>query len=255
MQPKNKNKNTTYDPAKHHRRSIRLKEYNYTRPGAYFVTICTEKRACLFGNISVETMQLNGYGDIIQACWNNLLQHFPFVKLDTFVIMPNHLHGIVIITERDFNNGNAGRGEAFFSLPDKLCQNFVTKNASPLRSTTQQSHGTQTGSLGAIMQNFKSVSTRKINTMNNTPGVSLWQRNYYDHIIRNEKALNIIRRYILYNPLMWAYDMDNPDWTSLSTEKMKSEIKQKCDFTNDELDFIIDYDIKIRRGRSIFFTR
>jgi hypothetical protein len=112
----------------------------------------------------------------------------------------------------------------------------------------QMPHGTQSGSLGAIMQNFKSVSTRKINTMNKTHGVSLWQRNYYDHIIRNEKALNVIRRYIMYNPLMWSYDMDNPDRHRLSTEKMKYEIKQKCCFTNEELDFIIDYEIKYRMG-------
>lgn len=244
MQPNNQNKKTIYDPEKHHRRSIRLKGYDYTRPGAYFVTICTEKHACLFGDISIETMQLNRYGDIVQGCWDKLPQHFPFVKLDTFVVMPNHMHGIVIITERDC------KGEAF-SLPVKSCRDLVTENASPLQSMNQMPHGTQSGSLGAIMQNFKSVSTRKINTMNKTPGISLWQRNYYDHIVRNEKALNIIRRYVTFNPLMWAYDMDNPDRPPLSTEKMKSGMKQKCSFTNEELDFIIDYETKYRVGRQM----
>ena len=143
----------TYNPEKHHRRSIRLKEYDYTRPGAYFVTICTEKRVRLFGNIFNETMQLNRYGNIIQTCWNKLPQNFPSVKLDTFVVMPNHLHGIVIITERDYNVGDGGRGEAFTS-PDKLHPHSDMVNASPLQSTTQPSHGTKSGSLGAIMQNF-----------------------------------------------------------------------------------------------------
>ncbi|MBV6517536.1 MAG: hypothetical protein HCAMLNBO_00090 [Candidatus Brocadia fulgida] len=240
----------TYNTEKHHRRSIRLKEYDYTRPGAYFATICTEKRVRLFGNIFNETMQLNRYGNIIQTCWNKLPHNFLSVKLDTFVVMPNHLHGIVIITERDYNDGDGGRGEAFTS-PDELPPHSDMVNALPLQSTTQPPHGTKSGSLGAIMQNFKSVSTRKINTMNNTTGDSLWQRNYYDHIIRNERALNIIRRYILYNPLVWAYDMDNPDRHPLSTEKMKCGMKQTCGFTDEELDFIIDYDIKYRMKREM----
>ncbi len=239
-----------YDPEKHHRRSIRLEGYDYTRPGAYFVTICTKKHTCQFGNIYNETVQLNRYGDIVQACWDNLLQHFPFIKLDAFVIMPNHLHGIVILTERDCNDVNGGRGEAF-SRTHPGMPKIYTENASPLRSMTQQPHGTQSGSLGAIIQSFKSISTRKINTTNNIPGASLWQRNYYDHIIRNKKALNIIRRYITFNPLMWAYDMDNPDRHSLSTEKMKYEMKQKCGFTNEELNFIIDYEGKYRTGREM----
>jgi len=250
MRPNNQNKKTIYDPEKHHRRSIRLKGYDYTRPGAYFVTICTEKHAYLFGDICNETMQLNRYGDIVKACWDKLPQNFPFVKLDTFVVMPNHMHGIVIITDRDCNNDDAGRGEAF-AVSKRVQNSLGAVNASPLQSKMQQPHGTQSDSLGAIMQNFKSVSTRKINTMNKTPGISLWQRNYYDHIIRNEKSLNIIRRYILYNPVMWTYDMDNPDRPCLSIEKVTYEMKQKYGFTNEELDFIIDYETKYRVGRQM----
>lgn len=244
MQPNNQNKKTIYDPERHHRRSIRLKGYDYTRPGAYFVTICIDKHACLLGDICTETMRLNRYGDIVQGCWDKLPLNFPFAKLDTFVVMPNHIHGIVIITDRDC------KGEAF-SLPMKSYHDLVTENASPLQPMNQMPHGTQSGSLGAIMQNFKSVSARKINKMNKTQGVSLWQRNYYDHIIRNEKSLNIIRRYIKYNPLMWSYDMDNPGRHCLSTEEMKDEIKRKCGFTDEELDFIIDYEIKYRMGREM----
>lgn len=238
MQPNKQNKNTIYDSEKHHRRSIRLKEYDYTLPGAYFVTICTEKRKCLFGEISNDTMQLNKSGTIIHTCWNNIPKHFVHARLDAYIIMPNHIHGIIIITERDCNNNANGRGEAF-STSNELRQNFVTENASPLHPhLMNQPHGTFSGSLGAIMQNFKSVSTRKINQSNNTPGVTLWQRNYYEHIIRNENSLNIIRRYIMYNPLMWAYDMDNPERYHVSEAELKHVLKKRCNFTNEELDFI-----------------
>lgn len=121
------NRNTNYDPEKHHRRSIRLKGYDYTRPGAYFVTMCTENRKCLFGKISDETMQLNKFGTMIHTCWNNIPKHFVHVRLDACVVMPNHIHGIIIITGTDIER----RGEAF-SPPNKLHMDFVIKNASPL---------------------------------------------------------------------------------------------------------------------------
>ena len=184
---------------------------------------------------------------MIHACWNNLQKHFLHVRLDACVIMPNHAHGIIIITERDCDNN--GRGEAF-SSPMKSCSGLVTENASPLHPTTPPPHGTSSGSLGAIMQNFKSVSTRKINQSKKTPGVTLWQCNYYEHIVRNENSLNTIRQYIMYNPLMWAYDMDNPDRYHVSESEMKHEVKKRCNFTNDELDFIINYDIKYHMGHN-----
>ncbi|PIU54770.1 MAG: hypothetical protein COS88_06605 [Chloroflexi bacterium CG07_land_8_20_14_0_80_51_10] len=173
-----------FDPDKHHRRSIRLKGYDYSQAGAYFVTICTKDRGCLFGEIIDGEMVLNPFGEVVQACWDDLPRHYPHVELDAFVIMPNHLHGIIIIR----------RGEA-----------FVPSNASPLHP-----HGTQPGSLGAIIQNFKSVSTRKINRSTRNPGNKSWQRNYYEHVIRNEKSLNTIRCYIIENPLRWADDPENP---------------------------------------------
>jgi|GEM_PF-488169 REP element-mobilizing transposase RayT len=246
------NKNINYDPEKHHRRSIRLKGYDYTRPGAYFVTMCTEKGKCLFGEISDEIMQLNKFGTMIHACWNNIPKHFAHIRLDACVVMPNHIHGILIITDANIDR----RGEAF-SSPMKSCPGLVTENASPLHPITQSPHGTSSGSLGAIMQNFKSVSTRKINQLNKSSGAMLWQRNYYEHIVRNEYALNAIRRYITYNPLMWSHDMDNPDRRNVSEEELKYETKKRCNFTNEELDFIssaklrtgIRYDIKYRTGQ------
>ena len=181
-----------FDPERHHRRSIRLKEYDYSQAGAYFVTICTHNREYLFGDIKDGEMVLNGTGSIVQSVWEGLPNRGEAVGLDAYVIMPNHMHGIIII----------GRGEAFAGRNNRISSQGRA-NASPL-------HGTQPGSLGAIVQNFKSVSTRKINQKKGTSGIPLWQRNYYEHIIRSEKSLINIRHYIAENPLRWAYDEENP---------------------------------------------
>ncbi len=187
--------NTPYNPKIHQRRSIRLQGYDYSQAGAYFVTICAHKKECLFGKIVNDAVQLNEWGKMIVTCWEAIPEHFPNVELDAFVVMPNHVHGIMMI--------QGGRGEAFaevarWKTPDR------SANASPLRP------GTQANSLGAIVQNFKSVSTRKINQLRGTAGLTIWQRNYYEHIIRGENELNRIRQYISDNPLHWVLDKENP---------------------------------------------
>jgi len=189
-----------YDRFKHHRHSIRLRGYDYTQIGAYFITIATHasRRECLFGGIADGEMRLNELGRVVAECWDALPAHFPNVELDEFVVMPNHLHGIVVIGD----DASAGRGEAFFC---------TTKNASPLQpQPSPPSHGTASGSVGAIIQNFKSVSTRKINALRDTAGAPVWHRNYYEHIVRNEKSLNAIRKYISANSANWANDDENP---------------------------------------------
>jgi REP element-mobilizing transposase RayT len=177
-----------YDPDKHHRRSIRLKGYDYSAEGACFVTICTRNRECLFGQIADGIMVLNEHGEIATRCWLEIPDHFPQVELDEYIVMPNHLHGVLVIR---------CRGEA-----------FGAPNASPL--PPQPPHGTQPGSLGAIIQNYKSISTRKINHQRKSPGTPVWQRNYYEHVVRNEKSLDDIRSYILSNPSCWDQDEENP---------------------------------------------
>jgi len=190
-----------FDPAKHHRRSIRLKAYDYAQTGVYFVTICAYQRECLFGQVENEMMVLSQCGRIVEQCWKALPRDFPRVKLDVFVVMPNHLHGILILTGRH----TAGRGEAFARHPKEQPQS-TPANASPLRSA----HGTQPGSVAAIVQNFKSISTRKINRIRATPGMPVWQRNYHEHIVRDEAELSRIREYLGNNPLQWAIDRENP---------------------------------------------
>ncbi len=170
-----------FDPKIHHRRSIRLKGYDYSLPGAYFVTICTQNKICLFGNVNNEEMALNDFGRIVQMVWDELPVHYQFIKLDTFIIMPNHVHGIIGLV-------GAGLKPAPTGLPE-------------------------------IVRGFKTFSARYINKTRNTPGISLWQRNYYEHIIRNPEELNRIREYIVNNPLKWHLDRENPNGIPDEEEK------------------------------------
>jgi REP element-mobilizing transposase RayT len=161
-----------YDPNKHHRRSIRLRQYDYTQPGAYFVTLVTHGRELTFDD-SVLCR-------VAETMWQRIPRHFPFVELDECVVMPNHVHGILVIVDQNANNDTPPSGPA-------------------------------SGSLGAIVGNFKSVTARRINRIRKTPGTPVWQRNYYERVIRNERELNAIRQYIRDNPAHWAEDRENPD--------------------------------------------
>jgi putative transposase len=163
------------------------------------VTICTRERECLFGHVMNGEMRLNDAGQIARRCWEGILDHFPFIELDSFVIMPNHVHGIIVIRCRgeasDFHaTVNASKG---------------TTDASPLR---QRPNSTQPGSSSAIVQNFKSICTRKTNAARGAPGAPIWQRNYHEHVIRNEAELMAIREYIQNNPARWDEDENNPDF-------------------------------------------
>jgi len=216
-----------YNPGKQHRRSIRLKGYDYTREGVYYFTICCHQRRCLLGEIKDGFMHLNLFGATVKAVWDSLPRHFPLVELDAFVVMPNHVHGIIVITEnphnldsnRNYNHNPNCRGEAFVPGCNDAVPEFLYTNASPFPARNNTSpnpaaqpilpRGTQSGSIGAILQNFKSVVTRRVNRITRNSG-TLWQRNYHEEIIRNEKAYENIRRYIVENPLSWDEDEENP---------------------------------------------
>jgi len=181
-----------YDPKIHHRRSFRLRGYDYTLPGAYFVTIVAWRRQPLFGEIIAGEMHLNASGEVIKRCWLRLPSHHP-VRLDAWVIMPNHFHAVILLDD-------PGKGEA--SASDMLDNPYhIQADASPLRPA-----GTRPGSLGAIIQNFKSITTRKINQIHSTPGAAIWQRNYYEHIIRSQAEWERIHAYIFANPDRWEED-------------------------------------------------
>ena len=188
-----------YDPDRHHRRSIRLKDYDYSQEGAYFVTICTYQRQCLFGEISNGEMRLNEIGLVVRKEWPRSADIRREIHLDAFVIMPNHLHGIVLIVHDVSSSVGATGGR-----PYRGCQ--------PERHSARPAPGPQKHSLALFIGGFKSACTRSINESLGTRGIPVWQRGYYDHAIRNDRVLRAIREYIGANPLRWTYDVDNPDF-------------------------------------------
>ncbi|MFO8009560.1 MAG: transposase [Dehalococcoidia bacterium] len=220
-------RNMKYDPHKHHRRSTRLRGYDYASAGAYFITICTRERESVFGEITNGGMVLNEYGKIAVNCWLEIPAHFPQVELDEYIFMPNHVHGIVMIS------GGVGATHASPSAP----------------------HGPKPKSIGSIAGSFKSAAAKRINQRRNGPGTPLWQRNFYDHIIRDNISLEAIRRYIHYNPLLWQFDADNVTkarapgaYTDTSLRSAMPLLKNLCGFTPEEPEFIINYDTEYCRG-------
>jgi len=188
----------TYDPRKHHRCSIRLKGYDYTQAGAYFVTIVTHDRECLFGEVVDGQMRLNPFGEIVREEWFRTAVVRPYVMLapDEFVVMPNHIHGIIWIT--------GGRGDPVGRPYDPVGRPHDNDR------DDQRSHGPAAGSVGAIIGQIKSIAAKRINALRGTPAAPVWGRNYYEHIIRYETSLNRIRRYIAANPSQWAEDHEHP---------------------------------------------
>jgi REP element-mobilizing transposase RayT len=170
------------------RKRNRLKDHNYSQEGYYFVTICTKDREEWFGNVDGDEMRLNKFGEIARNFWAEITGHFKFVGIDEFSVMPNHAHGILII-EGDMV-GNAymrshQRNAFMHSLQDR------TKML-----------------LSKIIQQYKASVTRKINSSENVFDFR-WQKSFYDHVIRNDKSLDNLRRYIINNPLKWELDIEN----------------------------------------------
>jgi putative transposase len=193
-----------FDPKIHHRRSVRLKGYDYSQAGAYFVTIVAWQRECLFGEIVDGEMRLNRYGYIVRDAWFDLKKHYRHVELSAFVIMPNHVHGIIVLNDD-------GRGGSFLSggtnLPD--VSNAGRDNL-PTNQTRPYVKPKPRHCLPEIVRAFKSFSARRINHLRKTDGIPVWQRNYYEHIIRSEREMDNITKYIETNPLRWNDDDENP---------------------------------------------
>lgn len=183
----------TYDPRKHHRRSIRLQRYDYASPGAYFITVCVQHRECLLGHVVDGEMQLNVCGHIVDDFWEMVPAHFAggartLVAVDAHVTMPNHIHAIVVIT----GAGEDGEGAA----------------TAPLRRTDTMIARPK---LGRIVAFFKYQTTKMINEVQDTPGARFWQRNHWEHVIRDERAYRKIRQYVENNPARWELDRLHPD--------------------------------------------
>jgi REP element-mobilizing transposase RayT len=165
-----------YDSAKHHRRSIRLRHYDYSRAGAYFITVCVDRRASILGAINDDRAVCSPVGQIVHDTWSAIATRFPQTELDEFVIMPNHVHALLWILRPEVARGTT-------SKPVKL---------------------------GGIVGAFKSISTIEVNRARSSPGQALWQRNYYEHVVRDDDELYRIRKYIVENPARWGDDEENP---------------------------------------------
>jgi putative transposase len=192
-----------YDPKIHHRRSIRLRGYDYAQPGAYFITLCAQHHARLFGEISDGVMRLNRFGVIVREEWEKTSIIREEILLDEFVVMPDHMHGIVVIRDvgvygvvgADRVVGADGSPPLLFVREDRL---VLTDSRPPLYRMPR--------TVGSLVAGFKSASTKRINIIRGTPGDPVWQRNYYEHIVRDEKDMVRIRKYIHNNPSAWNMD-------------------------------------------------
>jgi len=219
------NQQSKYNPAIHHRRSIRLKGYDYSRAGLYFITICAQNRQCLFGDIVNDEMMLNEYGLIAHEQWEKIQERFSNIELDVFQIMPNHMHGIVRVeatlavvpdTTASFDaieSDDAGVSDDAIESDDTGVSDLVASDAVVSDKGARVNRARTT--VGDIIGAYKSLVANeclklfKLKNPNHIMG-KLWQRNYYEHIIRDENSYNRIREYIINNPAQWQADKFNP---------------------------------------------
>ncbi|MER2599588.1 MAG: transposase [Caldilineales bacterium] len=164
-----------YDPSRHHRRSIRLKGYDYSQPGGYFITIVVKNRKPILGSVVDGVFHPSRYGHLVHMVLTALPKHYPYLQLDQFVLMPDHIHAIFILLEEP---------------------------------RTRRTPAPKRHSVTEVIRGFKTESARKINRLRKTQGTAVWKRNYYERIIRNQRALHAIRRYIIQNPLKWQIKQD-----------------------------------------------
>ena len=207
-----------YNPDRHHRRSIRLRGYDYTLAGAYYVTLVTQDRAPLFGDVVDGVMALNDAGRMIEQEWFHLLDRFPAIELDAFIVMPNHIHGIIVIGEPAAVG--AGLVPALIPTPNLSPQDQTVDTTDHLVDDGQKRAGTRPAptslvALGDVIGAFKSITTHAYIQGVHQKGWPefngrVWQRNYYEHIIRDDPSLQRIRSYIETNPEQWAADKENP---------------------------------------------
>lgn len=172
------------------RRSVRLKHFDYSQPGIYFVTICTNERECLFGDVRDGSMHLNAIGRVASESWAQIPLHFPVLDLGPYVVMPNHLHGILVLYKR-------------------------ARHAVPLQDLGAQTEGfgkPVSGSLGTIVRSFKATVSKHVRAVGMFTRKPFWQRSFYERVIRTGDEFHHASRYIFENPQNWQADEDNPAW-------------------------------------------
>jgi len=219
-------KETNVESLVRRRKPLRLKGYDYSQAGAYFVTICAKDRKHLFGRVLGERMEANMYGRIFEGSWRDIPNHYRGIELDEFILMPkshlkNPCHPRMFLS---------GVQKALSGFPLKTCGNDICDKDSIFEMSSNHIHGivvilddfptvgagseptpAKRHSFSEIMGGFKTFSARRINEIRTTPGTPVWQRGFFEHIIRNEKSLTHIREYIASNPQRWMLDIENPD--------------------------------------------
>ncbi len=191
------------DRAAKQRRSLRLRYFDYAGPAWYFVTICTANRACLFGEVREGAMHKNGLGGLVAEEWVSSAKLRREIELDQFVVMPNHFHAIVEFRPQ-MPPWVGGRTAVRPYGPAVSISTTGAHGRAPLRLARQRQ------SLGSLVAGFKAASARRVNLRRGTPGASVWQRNYFEHVIRDEEELTLILKYIDGNPAAWPVDRENP---------------------------------------------
>ncbi len=190
----------------YNRRSIRLVDYDYSQEGAYFVTICVYQRETIF--------EKGRFRGIVEKYWFDLSRHYPHAELDEFVVMPNHIHGIILLVGAGLSErtGPPVRSDKpALARPPRAGLSGLRPDEPAPTNTIQTA---KRHSLSEVIRFFKTYSAREINRVRRTPGLPVWQRNYYEHIVRNEESLSSIREYIINNPLKWQLDIENSGiWT------------------------------------------
>ena len=225
-----------HTPDIHRRRSIRLKGYDYSRTGAYFVTIVTQGRTCRFGDVSGEEMCLNDAGRMACRLWESLPLHFPGIEIDAFIVMPNHIHGIIVgDQDNPVEAPLVGAQE-----PSDVGPPETGAIESPeARATTRVAPTGGHVTLGRIVGAYKSLTTLEysqgVKTHSWLPFEGrLWQRNYYEHIVRNDESLRRVRQYIIDNPAQWIFDRENPQAVSGLHGKIETPIRRDTESSQQE---------------------
>ena len=210
---------------RHERKSIRLKGYDYTEPNRYFVTICSDFHACIFGEVVNEKVSRSEVGQIVLDCWNAIPAHNRNVTVDICQVMPNHVHGILEIRWK------------------KPRPPVGTLHATSLHSG--QIHSTispKPGSLSAIIRSLKSAVTKEVHSRFNSFHGAIWQSRFYDRIIRSDREYFFIERYIKLNPLLWGFDIDNPRIEHRSLETLCQTLRDQHQLDDMEVEYLLDHE-------------
>ena len=208
---------------------MRLRDYDYSLAGAYAVTICTDSGAFLFGHVSDGAMHLNAAGRVVERVWDGLPEHYPHVGVDAFVVMPDHMHGVIVLAdgplpgEAGFEinrempagidvstgrrvGGERSRNDVRRRSVEPRPEDGRVRDAAPTKKRATRRHG-----LSEVVRGFKSFSAKRVNALRGMTGIAVWQRGFYEHVVRNEDDLNRIREYIVGNPVRWSMKREGPE--------------------------------------------